>query len=158
MYLLFMNKLFIIIILFFISSCSLNKVVKHHGVNFLENKQKKLEILRSNKNDIVSLLGIASVKSTFDNDVWIYIERKTSVSQITSLGRKKLLSNNVLILELNNKGLLEKKTFFDMSNMNTLKLARAETDVINNKNTFIKSVLTSLRQKINDPLGKKQAK
>ena len=155
MYLLFMNKLFIIIFLFFITSCSLNKVVKHHGVNYLENKQKKLEVSKSNKNDIVALLGIASVKSTFDNDVWIYIERKTSVSQITSLGRKKILSNNVLVLELNNKGLLEKKTFFDMNNMNNLKLARAETDVINNKNTFIKSVLTSLRQKINDPLGKK---
>ena len=158
MYLLFMNKLFIIIILFFISSCSLNKVVKHHGVNFLENKQKKLEILRSNKNDIVSLLGIASVKSTFDNDVWIYIERKTTVSQFTSLGRKKILSNNVLILEVNNKGLLVKKTFFDMNDMNNLKLTKAETNVMNNKNNFIKSILTSLRQKINDPLNKRRAK
>ena len=127
-------------------------------MNYLENKQKKLELLQSNKNDIVELLGIASVKSTFDNDVWIYIERKTSVSQITSLGRKKLLSNNVLILELNNKGLLEKKTFFDMNDMNTLNLSKAETDVINSKNTFIKNVLTSLRQKVNDPLGKKQTK
>ena len=127
-------------------------------MNYLENKQKKLELLQSNKNDIVELLGIASVKSTFDNDVWIYIERKTSVSHITSLGRKKLLSNNVLILELNNKGLLEKKTFFDMNDMNTLNLSKAETDVINSKNTFIKNVLTSLRQKVNDPLGKKQTK
>jgi len=158
MYLLFMNRLFIIIILFFITSCSLNKVVKHHGVHFLENKQKKLEILSSNKNDIVSLLGIASVKSTFDNDVWIYIERKTSVSQLTSLGRKKILSNNVLILEINNKGLLAKKTFLDMSDMNNLNLSKAETDVMNQKNTFIKNVLTSLRQKINDPLGKKKNK
>ena len=158
MYLLFMNRLFIIIILFFITSCSLNKVVKHHGVHFLENKQKKLEILSSNKNDIVSLLGIASVKSTFDNDVWIYIERKTSVSQLTSLGRKKILSNNVLILEINSKGLLAKKTFFDISDMNNLNLSKAETNVMNQKNTFIKSVLTSLRQKINDPLGKKKTK
>ncbi|MDA7755968.1 hypothetical protein N8894_01790 [Candidatus Pelagibacter sp.] len=153
-----MNRLFIIIILFFITSCSLNKVVKHHGVHFLENKQKKLEILSSNKNDIVSLLGIASVKSTFDNDVWIYIERKTSVSQLTSLGRKKILSNNVLILEINSKGLLAKKTFFDISDMNNLNLSKAETNVMNQKNTFIKSVLTSLRQKINDPLGKKKTK
>ena len=158
MYLLFMNRLFIIIILFFITSCSLNKVVKHHGVHFLENKQKKLEILSSNKNDIVSLLGIVSVKSTFDNDVWIYIERKTSVSQLTSLGRKKILSNNVLILEINSKGLLAKKTFFDISDMNNLNLSKAETNVMNQKNTFIKSVLTSLRQKINDPLNKKRAK
>ena len=48
-----------------------------------------------------------------------------------------------------------KKTFFDMDDMNTLDLSKAETDVMNNKNTFIKNVLTSLRQKVNDPLGKK---
>ena len=155
MYLLFMNKLYIIIILFFITGCSLNKVIKHHGVNFLENKQKKLEILKSNKNDVVSLLGIASVKSTFDTDVWIYIERKTTVSQLTSLGRKKLLLNNVLILEINSKGLLVKKTFFNMNDMNSLNLSKVETSVITSKNTFIKNILTSLRQKINDPLGKK---
>ena len=106
----------------------------------------------------MSLLGIASVKSTFDNDVWIYIERKTTVSQFTSLGRKKILSNNALILEINNKGLLVKKTFFDMNDMNNLKLTKAETNVINNKNNFIKSILTSLRQKINDPLNKRRAK
>jgi len=155
MYLLFMNKLYISIILFFITRCSLNKVIKHHLVNFLENKQKKLEILKSNKNDVVSLLGIASVKSTFDTDVWIYIERKTTVSQLTSLGRKKLLLNNVLILEINSKGLLVKKTFFNMSDMNSLNLSKVETSVITSKNTFIKNILTSLRQKINDPLGKK---
>ena len=45
-----------------------------------------------------------------------------------------------------------------MSDMNNLNLSKAETDVMNQKNTFIKNVLTSLRQKINDPLGKKKNK
>jgi outer membrane protein assembly factor BamE (lipoprotein component of BamABCDE complex) len=141
-----------------VSNCTLNKVVKHHGVNFLENKQKKLELLVSNKNDIMSLLGPASVKSTFDNDVWIYIERKTTSSEIKTLGRKKLLTNSVLILEIDNRGQLVKKDFLDLNDMNKLKISKSKTNVINNKNTFITSVLTSLRHKINDPLGKRKAK
>ena len=103
-----MKKTYLIIIFLVVSNCTLNKVIKHHGVNFLENKQKKLELLISNRNDITSLLGPASVKSSFDNDVWIYIERKTTASEIKTLGRKKLLTNSVLILEIDNKGLLVK--------------------------------------------------
>ncbi|MDC0400994.1 outer membrane protein assembly factor BamE [Candidatus Pelagibacter sp.] len=153
-----MKKTYLIIIFLIVSNCTLNKVIKHHGVNFLENKQKKLELLISNRNDITSLLGPASVKSSFDNDVWIYIERKTTASEIKTLGRKKLLTNSVLILEIDNKGLLVKKDFLDLNDMNKLKISKSETNVINNKNTFISSVLTSLRHKINDPLGKRKAK
>ena len=153
-----MKKFFLIFILLLVSNCTLNKVVKHHGVNFLEKKYKKLEVLISNKNDIVSLLGPVAVKSTFDNDVWIYIERKTTASQIKTLGRKKLLTNNVLILEINSQGMLVKKDFLDLTKMNKLKISKSSTAVINNKNTFISTVLTSLRQKINDPLGKRKAK
>ena len=153
-----MKKFFLIFILLLVSNCTLNKVVKHHGVNFLEKKYKKLEVLISNKNDIVSLLGPVAVKSTFDNDVWIYIERKTTASQIKTLGRKKILTNNVLILEINSQGMLIKKDFLDLTKMNKLKISKSSTAVINNKNTFISTVLTSLRQKINDPLGKRKAK
>ena len=153
-----MKKFFLIFILLLISNCTLNKVVKHHGVNFLEKKYKKLEVLISNKNDIVSLLGPVAVKSTFDNDVWIYIERKTTASQIKTLGRKKILTNNVLILEINSQGMLIKKDFLDLTKMNKLKISKSSTAVINNKNTFISTLLTSLRQKINDPLGKRKAK
>ena len=86
-----MNKIFIISIILLFLSCSLDKVIKHHGVNFLEKKQSKLEINNSNKNDVNKILGPPSTVSKFDNDVWIYIERKTTVSNISSLGKKKLL-------------------------------------------------------------------
>ena len=57
-------------------------------------------------NDIIKLLGPASTKSTFDNDVWIYIERVKSSSKVLRLGKKDLIENNVLILEINNKGIV----------------------------------------------------
>jgi len=48
-----MKKIFNLIVLFlFISSCTLNKVIKHHGVHFLEKKSEKLVIGKTNKNDI----------------------------------------------------------------------------------------------------------
>ena len=117
------NKIAIILIIFLNASCSFNDVVKHHGVHFLDKKQQKLKIYESNKNDTTKILGPPSTQSTFDNDVWIYIERKTTVSKVTSLGRKKVLVNNTLILEFDNRGLLVKKDFLDKSQINKLKIS-----------------------------------
>ena len=73
-----MNKIFIIFVFLFISNCTLNKVIKHHGVHFLDKKENALVLNITNKNDILKILGPPSTKSSFDNDVWIYIERKTN--------------------------------------------------------------------------------
>ena len=153
-----MKFLKLILILVFISNCSLNKVVKHHGVHNLEKKTAKLELLSTNSNDVISQLGFPSTKSSFDNEIWIYLERKTTSSQIRSLGKKKLLLNNVLILEFNTKGMLVKKDFLSSKDMNNLKISKGSTEIINQRNTFVYSFLTSLKQKINDPLGIKKAK
>ena len=140
----------------FISNCSFNKVIKHHGVHFLDKKQEKLSISKSNKNDILSELGPPSTKSTFDNDIWIYIERKTSKRSIITLGKKKLYKNNVLVLEIDNKGLLVKKDFFDINDMNKIEFTKDQTSVQYTKNSFVYDFLSSVRQKVNDPLGKRK--
>ena len=151
-----MNKILLFIIIFFISNCSLNKVVKHHGVPFLEKKQQKLTLHNSNKNDITKLLGPPSTKSTFDNDLWIFIEREIEKEKILKLSKEKLTKNNVLILEINDKGLLVKKTFLNINDMNEIKLSALKTEQKYSKNTFIYDFLSSMRQKINDPLGKRK--
>ena len=152
------KKILIIIIILLNTSCSFNAVVKHHGVHFLEKKQKELKILSSSTNDIKKILGPPSTKNSFDSDIWIYIERKTTVSQLRTLGRKKLLVNNVLLLEFDNRGMLVKKKFYNKDQMNKLKISKNETEVLNKKDTFIQTVLTSLKHKINDPLGKRRIK
>ena len=152
------KKIFIILIILINTSCSFKNMVKHHGVHFLEKKQTKLKILESNTNDTKKILGYPSTKNTFDNDIWIYIERKTTVSQIQTLGKKKLLTNNVLVLEFNRRGILLKKDFYTMKDMNDIKVAEDKTDVLSQKDTFVRSIINTLRQKINDPLGKRQAK
>ena len=152
-----MRKLFIFIIIsLFITACTLKKVEKHHGVHFLNKKQEKLTVNQSNKNDILKLLGSPSTKSTFDNDLWIYIERKTDNSSLTKFGNEKIIVNNVLLLEINNYGLLSSKEFLDLTKMQDLKFSKKITESKYEKNTFLYDFLSSMRQKINDPLGKRK--
>ena len=140
----------------FLSSCSLNKVVQHHGVHNLEIKQTKLKINYTNRNDIVNLIGPPSTKSAFDNDVYIYIERKTSSSKLTKLGKKNLITNNVLVLEIDDKGILLTKKFFDKEDMKKINFEENVTGMNYSKRSFIYNFLSSIRQKIDDPLGKKR--
>ena len=86
-------------------------MVKHHGVPFLEKKQTQLIVNKSNKNDIRKILGNPSTKSKFDNDVWIYIERKQTQSKLKNLGKMKIFKNDVLVLEIDAYGILKKKSF-----------------------------------------------
>jgi len=152
------NYFILLIILIFISNCSLNDVIKHHGVYNLEKKHTKLIPNVSNKNDIIKLLGPPSTIGTFDNDVWIFIERSTSSSRLSKLGKKKLLTNNVLVVEINSKGLMDNKVFLNKEKMNNLEFDNTTTVMNKTKRSFVYDFLGSLRQKINDPLGNKRNK
>ena len=146
----------ILLILFFITSCSFNKVIKKHGVRNLEKKQEKLILNTTNSNDIVKLLGPPSTKSTFDNDLWIFIEREITHQKLIKLGKEKLITNNVLILELDSMGILIQKDFYDINKMNDLSFSKMKTQQKFTKKSFIYDFLSSMRQKINDPLGKRK--
>jgi|TARA_B100001093_G_C26672225_1_gene946690 outer membrane protein assembly factor BamE (lipoprotein component of BamABCDE complex) len=151
-------KKILILLFVLLSSCSLNKVVLHHGVHNLEKKQTKLKVNYTNKNDIIRLIGPPSTENNFDNEVYIYIERKTSGSKLTKLGEKKLIKNDVLILEIDNTGILLSKKFYNKNDMNKIKFDENITGINYKKKSFIYNFLSSVRQKIDDPLGKKRIK
>ena len=152
-----MHKIIIIIIIFLLlSNCQRNPVINTHGVPFLDIKQKNLIIKKTNKNDVKKILGHPSTVAIFDNSIWIYIERKTTKGSLITLGKKKMLTNNVLILEIDDRGLLSKKDFFDINDMNELDFSSDSTEKIYTKKSFIYDFLASMRQKINDPLGKRK--
>ena len=153
-----MKKLYFFIFILFISNCSLNKVVQHHGVHNLDKKQEKLKINQTNKNDILKLIGPPSSKSTFDNDIYIYIERKTSSSKLIKLGKKVVIKNDVLVLDIDNKGLLVDKKFYNKDDMQKIKFDEIETTASHSKNSFVYNFLYSLRQRIDDPRGQKRSK
>ena len=146
-----MKLTFLIFILFIISNCSLNLVDDHHGVFFIEKKMKKIQVQTTNQNDIIQIFGEPSTKSTFDNDVWIYIERKITNTHL--FGRRELIVNNVLVLEIDQTGLLANIEFYNIDDMNKIKFDKDNTEITYGKRNFIYDFLSSMRQKVNDPLG-----
>ena len=150
-----MRVLFFISIFILISNCSFNLVDDHHGVFFLDKKQKKIKVNVSNTNDILSILGEPSTKSTFDEDVWIYIERKITNSHF--FGKRDLIVNNVMVLDIDDNGILSKKEFYDINDMKKIDFDSNRTESITRRN-FIYNFLSSLRQRVNDPLGVRKKK
>ncbi|WP_440923285.1 hypothetical protein [Candidatus Pelagibacter sp.] len=149
-------KIILIILAIFLSSCKLNKIVNHHGIHNLEIKSKELLINETNINQINKLLGPPSSKSYFDNKILVYLERKTSNSKLHKLGKKKLITNNVLLLEVNNKGLLISKKFFNKDDINKIEFSKKETNIDVGKQSFIYRTLYGVSSRISDPLGKKR--
>ena len=145
--------LYIFFFVLVVSNCSFKKVVKHHGVPFLDKKQKQLIIDKSTSNDVRKILGSPSTRSKFDNDIWIYIERKQTQSRLRNLGKMKIFKNDVLVLEIDNYGILKKKEFYNMEDMKKIKIVEETTESSFSRNSFIYDFMSSMRQKINDPLG-----
>ena len=154
-----MNKiLYIIFLSLIVTNCSFKPIVKHHGVPFLDKKQKSLIVNKSNKNDIKKILGNPSTTSKFDNNIWIYIERKQTQSELKNLGKMKIFKNDILVLEIDNYGLLKKKDFYNKDDMEKIKKVEATTEAGFKKNSFIYEFMSSMRQKINDHLGERAKK
>ena len=154
-----MKKLFLYITIFFIiSNCNLKQNIEHHGIHMLEKKNEKLKVNVNNRNDVYSILGPPSVESTFDTDVMFYIERKILTQGLYKMGKRKILENNVLIIQIDNRGMLVKKEFINLKQMNDLEITKKITEIDYQKTSFIYDFLSSMRQKVNDPLGKKTRK
>ena len=132
--------------------------MKHHGVPFLEKKQNSLIVNESNLNDIKKILGNPSTTSKFENDVWIYIERKQTQSELKNLGQMKIYENNVLVLEMDKFGILKNKKLYNLEDMENIKIATETTLSTYKPNSFIYEFMSSMRQKINDPLGQRAKK
>ena len=91
-------KVILIILLFILSHCQLKEPIKGHGINFLENRSNKIAINKSNKNDVIAVLGNPHTTSIDDENLWFYFDRKLSGGTIVTLGDRDLLENNVLVL------------------------------------------------------------
>tara|TARA_B110000003_G_scaffold259652_1_gene279815 strand:+ start:53 stop:502 length:450 start_codon:yes stop_codon:yes gene_type:complete len=149
-----MNKLlYIIFFILVATSCTIKPVDDFHGIIFLEEKQKKLSINKSNKNDIIKILGTPSTQSILEDDIWIYIENRKSKSSLLKLGKTIVTVNNVLVLEIDNRGILKNKKFYNIKDQNEINFARDKTQM-SDKDSFVYSVMSSLRQKIDSPKNK----
>ena len=153
-----MTKYIFIFIFFIISSCSSGKVVNTHGNNLINITNSKLIVNKTNKNDIIDLLGPPSSKSSFNENIWIYIETKKQSTSLFKVGSRKLIKSNVLVVRLNERGILKKKDYYNIDDMNKVKFSEQVTQSVYNKNSYVYGVLRSLRDKINSPIKRKSTK
>jgi len=142
--------LYTFLIILVTTSCSLKPIDNYHGIAFLEKKQEELLVNKSNKNDIVKILGSPSTKSILEEDLWIYIENRKSKSLLFKLGKEITLSSNVLVLEIDKKGILKNKKIYNIDDQNKLSFNNDKT-LMSDKDSFVYGVLSSLRQKIDSP-------
>ena len=144
-------KFFFIILLTFIINCSGNKVSNYHGIKSLENKFEKIEINITNKNDLLKLIGPPSTKSDFNINKWFYLERLKTNQSLFKFGKQKITKNNILIVELDNKGIVINKRIINLNDMNDIKFLNKTTKKDFKKDNTFYNVLSSLREKINAP-------
>ena len=145
-----MKKLLLIIFLFTLS-CSNNKVVKNHGITGLELKTNKIEVLKSNKNDVLKIIGKPSTVSLFDENSWLYIQRETINQSVLKLGKSKIQKNNVLEVVFNKYGLVESKKLYNLDDMNDIKIVKNTTKKKYDDSSTITKLIKSLEQKVNSP-------
>ena len=153
-----MKKLIIFLLILFVSNCSTKKLENNHGLMNLDKKKDKIIVGKTNKNDVINLLGPASTVSTFDDDIWIYIESKKINRSIFKLGSQKLDKNNTLILEFSERSLVKNIEFIDINKMNDINIADKKTEKAYSNNSKLYSILTSLREKINAPSRRNRVK
>ena len=153
-----MTKYIFIFIFLVISSCSSGKVVNTHGNNLINITNSKLIVNKTNKNDIIDILGPPSSKSSFNENIWIYIETKKQSTSLFKVGSRKLIKSNVLVVKINERGVLEKKDYYDINDMNKIKFSEQITQSGYDKDSYVYGVLRSLRDKINSPIKRKSSK
>ena len=145
-------KYFIILIFIFILNCSGNKVTNYHGTKLLNNKYEMIEVNVTNKNDLIKILGAPSTTSDFNKNIWFYFERLKTNQSLIKLGAQKIKRNNILIVKLDNKGILKSKELLDLNDMNDIKYIKTVTTKEFKNNNLIYGIFSSLREKINAPL------
>ena len=148
-------KYIFIIVFIFIINCSGNKVSNYHGIKSLEAKYEKIEIKKTNKNDLIRIIGPPSTISDFDKNKWFYFERLKSNQSLFKFGKQKIKRNNILVVEIDQKGIVKSKNILDLNNMNDVKYVKEITVKDFKRDSTMYNVLSSLREKINSPARKR---
>ena len=146
------QKIILIFIFLSITFCSFKKIDDVHGIINLDSKSKTLKEGVTNKNDVIFNFGPPPIKEYQNLNTWVYFEVRSTKN---IYGFKEILTNNTLILNFNEKGLLSKKTFFDKTKMKSIKFDESDTVSMGVNNNILKDVLSSTRKRIQKMYEKK---
>jgi len=142
------SKNLIIILVFLLANCQLQESKNLHGINYLENRKNILTVNKSNKNDVVKLLGNPHSKSINNENRWFYFERMISKGELHKLGRNILKKNNILEIEFDKYDVIVSKKIYTKDDMKKIKVSKKRTENTVSERGFLNSFLSSLKQKM----------
>ena len=142
------NHIFLFIIFIILNGCQLQDPNKNHGILFLENRADKLVLKKTNKNDVIKILGNPHSKSIDNNDRWLYLERVLTKGEFHKLGQNILLDNNVLVLDFDKFGILSNKKLLTKEDKEEIKFSELKTENRLTKKSFVESFLSSIKSKM----------
>tara|TARA_Y100001936_G_C15784592_1_gene513152 strand:+ start:276 stop:731 length:456 start_codon:yes stop_codon:yes gene_type:complete len=144
----FKNHISLFIIFIILNGCQLQDPNKNHGILFLENRADKLVLKKTNKNDVIKILGNPHSKSIDNNNRWLYVERVLTKGEFHKLGQNILLNNNVLVLDFDKFGILSNKKLLTKKDKEDIKFSELKTENRLTKKSFVESFLSSIKSKM----------
>ncbi len=137
-----------LIIFISLTQCQLKTPNYSHGINSLKNRENVLIVNKTNKNDIIKLLGKPHSVSIANDNKWFYFERVISRGKMLKLGQNVLKTNDVLEIDFDKYGVLISKKFYKKEDMEKVKYSKKKT--VNNisEKSVVDRVLSSLKQKM----------
>ena len=144
----FHNNIFYLLIFIILIGCKLQEPLKTHGIIFLENRSQKLVLNKSNKNDVIRIMGRPHIKEDEINQSWIYLERILSKGKYHKLGRHILKENNILVLNFDKYGVLKNKQFLKKEDLKKLEFSQKITENELTQKSFVQKFLQSIKQKM----------
>lgn len=149
-----MNKLYLIISILILYSCSNKPAIILTGTLNLNNKEKILITGTSNRNDVLKILGPSIIRGYPDENKWVYFEQHQTKNLF---GKNKITKNDLLIINFDNKGLIIKKKLFDIKNNNEIELSEEITKTFAIEETLAKKFFSSMRKRIENKMMEKQS-
>ncbi|MDA8822793.1 outer membrane protein assembly factor BamE [Candidatus Pelagibacter bacterium] len=142
------SKFFLLSSFIILIGCQFQDPYKNHGIVFLQNRSDKLTVEKSNKNDVLQLIGQPHTKSIDNKDEWIYFERILTKGEYHKLGRNVLKESNILVLNFDKYGILNNKIFFDKKEIQKVKFSEDETKNEMSQKSFVQKFLSSVKSKM----------
>lgn len=141
-------KILLLVSFFNLIGCKLQDPYNNHGIVFLKNRADKLIVSKSNKNDVLNIIGQPHSKSISDENEWFYLERVLTKGEYHKLGRNILKENNILVLNFDKYGVIKQKTFLDKNSKNKVLFSEKITENELTRKSFVERFLSSIRTKM----------
>ena len=141
-------KILLLLILVILVNCQFQEPLKTHGIIYLENRSQKLTVNKSNKNDVISVMGKPHITENEKNDNWIYVERVLSKGKYHKLGKHVLKESNILIITFDKYGVITNKKFLKKDEINKIAFSKDVTENKMSQKSFVQKFLQSVQQKM----------